>query len=181
MVRKAEMIIWKEMSVVPFSCEGLYSKKLYLEVVSKALYKSWDRISAGIFSFKFNNLWLFYPAGGRSHSDKYLVQSSIYYVYPCALHEKCITLTTLFMTSWHQQNQLSRLMEVHNLPDDFWNNPKEKMMTITFETPASKIAHAHFKQPVTSPWLTARLHLDPSCLIYYLDCMGLGLKGSNLE
>lgn len=55
------------------------------------------------------------------------------------------------MTSRHQQNQLSRLMEVHNLPDDFWNNPKEKMMTITFETPASKMAHAHFKQHVISP------------------------------
>lgn len=94
---------------------------------------------------------MFYPAGGRSHSDKYLVQSSISYMYPCALHEKGITLTTLFMKSWRQQNQLSRLMEVHNLADDFWNNPKEKMMIITFETPASKIAHAHFKEPVISP------------------------------
>lgn len=72
-------------------------------------------------------------------------------MYPRALHEKRIALTTLFMTSQHQQNQLSRLMEVHNLPDDFWNNPKEKMMTITFETPASKMAHAHFQQPAISP------------------------------
>lgn len=55
------------------------------------------------------------------------------------------------MSSRHQLNQLSRLMEKHNHPDDFWNNPREKMMMITFETPASKMAHACFKQPVISP------------------------------
>lgn len=169
------------MSVVSFSCKGRYSKKLYLEVASKAPCNSLDSVLDDVFSFKFNNMWLLYPTGGRSHSGEYLVQSSISSMYPCTLHEKCINLTTLFMTSWRQRNQLSRLMEVHNLPDDFWNKPKEKMMTITFETPASKMAHAHFKQPVISPWVTARLHLDPSCLIYYLDCMVLGLKGSNLD
>lgn len=55
------------------------------------------------------------------------------------------------MTSRHQQNQLMKLMEIHTLPDEFWNNSKEKMMTITFESPASKMAHVHFKQPVISP------------------------------
>lgn len=169
------------MSVVLFSCNGLHSKKPYLEVSSKTLCNSLDSLLDGVFSFKFNNTWLLYPTGGRTHSGEYLVQSSISSMYPCALHEKYITLTQLFMTSQHQQNQLSRLMEARNLPDDFWNNPKQKMMTITFETPASKMAHAHFKQPVISPWVTARLHLDPSCLIYYLDCMVLGLKGSNLD
>lgn len=43
------------MSIVSFSCKGLHSKKLYLEVASKVLCNSLDSVSDGVFFFKFNN------------------------------------------------------------------------------------------------------------------------------
>lgn len=172
------------MLFVSFPSKWIYNNKRYLEVACQGTRNSLGSILDCILSFKFNNKGLLYPIGGRSHSDDYLIQSSICSTSPriyITFQEKCIILTTLFMTSRHQWNQLLKLMEAHTLPDEFWNNPKEKMMTITFETPASKMAHAHFKLPVISPWVPARLHLDRSCLIYYLDLMVLGLKGSNSD
>lgn len=168
------------MLFVSFPSKWIYSNKRYLEVACQGTCNSLGSVLDCILSFKFNK-WLLYPIGGRSHSGNYLIQSSICSIYPCTLHKKHIVLTTVSMTSRHQENQLLKLMEVHTFPDEFRNNPKEKMMTITFETPASKIAHAHFKQSVISPWVTARLHLDRSCLIYYLELMVLVLKGSNSD